>query len=390
MNTLPVIFINSHPIQYFAPMYKFMNEHGVATQAWYCSDESIKGLHDAEFGIKVKWDIPLLEGYKYRFFKNYSWKPSHANGFFGLINLGIIRALFKEPKSIIVVHGWHYFSNFFVLMLGKLAGHTICLRNDMPQKQEELKQGWKQKVKYTGLKYALFPRINYFLYIGNQNRLLYKSYSLPDKRLVFCPYAVDNGRFQLEYEKYKHSIPALKQSFGIPADDKVIIFSAKFVEKKKPLDLLKAFHQLNKPESWLIFVGEGNLRPEMERYIQTNGLKNVILTGFVNQSEISRYYAICDVFVMCSGMGENWGLSVNEAMNFNVPLILSDLTGCADDLVIEGNNGYVFKTGDVNELTLRLKQVLYDKELLWTMPSEQVVDNYSFLAVTNHIKEDIA
>ena len=82
-----IIFINSHPIQYFAPLYKYMNAHGVKTKAWYCSDESIKGGLDVQFGVDVKWDIPLLEGYEYKFFKNQSWKPSHFNGFFGLINL---------------------------------------------------------------------------------------------------------------------------------------------------------------------------------------------------------------------------------------------------------------------------------------------------------------
>jgi hypothetical protein len=58
-----------------------MNEKGVKTKAWYCSDESIRGGHDKQFGVDVKWDIPLLEGYEAHFFKNYSWKPSHANGF---------------------------------------------------------------------------------------------------------------------------------------------------------------------------------------------------------------------------------------------------------------------------------------------------------------------
>ncbi|MBC7508710.1 MAG: glycosyltransferase family 1 protein, partial [Ferruginibacter sp.] len=84
-----VIFINSHPIQYFAPLYKYLNENGVSTAAWYCPDLSIKGGIDKEFGVKVKWDIPLLDGYQYRFFRNFSLNPSHENGFFGLFNPGL-------------------------------------------------------------------------------------------------------------------------------------------------------------------------------------------------------------------------------------------------------------------------------------------------------------
>src|SRR5690606_12849476 len=133
----------------------------------------------------------------------------------------------------------------------------------------------------------------------------------------------------------------IKQDLGIPLTAKIIVYSAKYIKKKRPLDLMEAFKQLNNQNTWLLMVGEGQLRGEMEDYINENNLKNVILTGFVNQSNISAFYTIGDVFVMCSSMGENWGLSVNEAMNFNMPLVISDMTGCADDLVKNGANGYI-------------------------------------------------
>ena len=95
-----IIFINSHPIQYFAPMYKYMNEQGLDVSAWYGSDITVNGNIDNEFGVLVKWDIPLVEGYSHRFFKNRSWIPSHANGFWGLINLGMIFEIFRIPVII--------------------------------------------------------------------------------------------------------------------------------------------------------------------------------------------------------------------------------------------------------------------------------------------------
>jgi hypothetical protein len=49
-------------------------------KVYYCSDESVRGMKDKGFGIDLKWDIPLLEGYKYKFLKNYSPKPSIFNG----------------------------------------------------------------------------------------------------------------------------------------------------------------------------------------------------------------------------------------------------------------------------------------------------------------------
>ncbi|MBC7888334.1 MAG: glycosyltransferase family 4 protein [Ferruginibacter sp.] len=382
-----VIFVNSHPIQYFAPMYKYMNEQGVTTKAWYSSNESVKGGFDKEFGVDVKWDIPLLEGYEYRFFKNYSWKPSHSSGFFGLINLGMVRELFRIKKSVIIVHGWHYCTHLLILLLGKMRGHTVCLRNDMPQSHELPKKGWQQVIKRIGLRYILFPRVNYFLYIGSQNRLFYKSYDLADPRLVFCPYAVDNCRFKNEFRQLKPVITTIKQNLGIGEEDKVILYSGKYMDKKRPMDLLNAFARLNDQRCWLIMLGEGELRNEMEALISQQQLKQVILTGFINQSNVADYYAIADVLVMCSSYGENWGLSVNEAMNFNLPLILSDLTGCADDLVKDGDNGYIFSTGNVDELTLKLRQILLDNKLTWNTPSELIISNYSYSNVTENISQ---
>lgn len=380
-----ILFINSHPIQYFAPMYKYMNEQGVKTKCWYCSDASIKGGFDQEFGVKITWDIPLLDGYEYRFFKNQSWKASPENGFFGLVNLSMLWSLAKAPKSIVVVHGWHYFTLFWVLMLGQLFGHTICLRCDVPANQENLKTGRAQAVKRLGLKYLLFPRINYFLYVGSQNRLFYQHLGVKDKQLIFCPYSVDNERFKKEYLTLAEHTPSLRKQLGIPPQAKAIIFSAKYIIKKRPLDILQAFAQLNNPDLWLIMVGEGELRSQMEEFISANQVKNVILTGFVNQSKISEYYAIGDLFVMCSGAGENWGLSVNEAMNFNLPLILSDLSGCADDLVEQGSNGYVFKTGDVADLREKLKQVLLDNKLTEAISSATIVQDYSYGTVAKNL-----
>jgi len=133
-------------------------------------------------------------------------------------------------------------------------------------------------------------------------------------------------------------------------------------------------------------VGEGGLRAKMEDVIQEHNIKNVMLTGFVNQSRIAEYYAASDVFVMCSEAGETWGLSVNEAMNFNLPVIVSDLTGCSEDLVQDGINGYIFKTGNIFDLAKKLKLVLIENKLLWSVSSQTILKDYSFSVINNNIK----
>ena len=88
----------------------------------------------------------------------------------------------------------------------------------------------------------------------------------------------------------------------------------------------------------------------MNNYILKHKIQNVYITGFINQSEVSKYYIITDVFIMASGYGETWGLATNEIMNFDASLVISDLSGCSTDLVNNGENGYIFKTDDLIDM----------------------------------------
>ena len=367
-----------------------MNRQGINTKAWYCSKIPATGELDREFGVQLAWDIPLLEGYEYHFFKNYSWKPSHTNGFFGLINLGMILRLFQIPKSVIVVHGYHYLTHLLILIFGRLRGHTVCLRMEMPLVQEQFKTGWKTALRRAALKRIVFVPVDYFLYIGSQNRSFYKSYGIPDEKLLFCPYSVDNERFTGEREQLKSNVQSIKHNLGIPADHRVILFSGKYIKKKNPLDVLKAYKRIDLENCWLIMLGEGELRPEMESFIADDKLQQVILTGFVNQSKISEFYAIADVFVMASTVGETWGLTVNEALNFDLPVIVSDLTGCAQDLVENGVTGYVYQCGNIDELACRLKEILVDDTIIDYSSMHKIISRYSYKSVTETLKTLVA
>jgi glycosyltransferase involved in cell wall biosynthesis len=160
-----------------------------------------------------------------------------------------------------------------------------------------------------------------------------------------------------------------------------VLFVAKYIPKKRPLDLLQAIALMQDPNLYTIMVGEGPMRTALEDFIREKGLRGVILTGFVNQTELAAYYAAADIFVLCSGVGETWGLSVNEAMNFDLPVVISSTAGCSADLVRMGENGYVFREGDVLDLSECIRRSLTCDGT----KSRKLVDQYSF----NHIMEVI-
>ncbi len=387
-----ISYLLSHPIQYFSPLFRQLAASDrIELTVYYCSG-SDKATHvDKGFGKTIVWDVPLLEGYRSVFLNNLSHSPSLDNRFWSLINVSIVRRLVKDESEIVIVHGWSYFTNWLAIVTAKLLGKQVWLRGENPLNQEIGKSTVLRVIKKIVLQYGLFKLVNRFLYIGSQNRDFYAFYGVKKQELIYTPYAVDNSFFTAKAQALKSESVSFRLSKQLTADTIIILFSGKYISKKRPLDLLKAYAQLTDKPVALMMVGEGELRGEMEDLIQQFGLKNVFLTGFINQNEIGNYYSMADIFVLPSGLGETWGLVVNEAMLFRLPVVVSATVGCSVDLVRQGENGFVFKEGDVNELSRYLLELVNDSELRRKAGkcSREMIEAFNYSVMVKNIEQAI-
>lgn len=346
-----ILYILSHPIQYQSPLLKNLAEQKeIDLKVFYLTAHTSVGI-DKQFGEKIDWDTPLLDGYNYEFIKNYSPKPAVSGSFFGLMNFSIIRKIRKENPDIVIIHGWAYFTNWLIFILSFLFKAKLWLRAESPLNQELKKNPFVLFFKKLVLKIFLFKIIKKFLYLGSQNKEFYKYHGVKDEKLVFAPYSVDNSRFLQEYKRLAPEKLNLKKELNIPERHTVLLSVGKYITKKRPFDILEAFFLQKNENLTLVLLGEGNLRHRLEKKIKEQNIKNVHLTGFINQSVISKYYTIADVFILASTIGETWGLVVNEAMNFGLPVIVSDMPGSAYDLIEHEKNGFVYKTGNIEKLS---------------------------------------
>jgi glycosyltransferase involved in cell wall biosynthesis len=178
------------------------------------------------------------------------------------------------------------------------------------------------------------------------------------------PYTTDNEHWQQEAKRLNPERSAIRASFGVRDGSPIILFVGKLQPKKQPGMLLDAFRRVRGLYPCkLMIVGTGELEEELRRAVANQSIPDVIFAGFLNRSEISRAYVAADLFVIPSSLNETWGMVVNEAMNFALPVIVSDKVGCAPDLVHEGDNGYVFHHGAVDELTSLLARLVNDPDL---------------------------
>jgi glycosyltransferase involved in cell wall biosynthesis len=342
--------------------------------------------YEKGFGQTLTWDIPLLNGYDHVFLNNASASKGMNTRFFDAVNWSIFKLLRQSNDKLIIVNGWAYMSDWFVILAAKLYGKKVWMRAEMPWNQEELKpKSFKKFIKYLIFKHLIFKYfIDKCLYIGSQNKKYYLMHGVKESSLIFAPYAVDNQRFQ----SFKTDRSSARQKWNIDDKQIIILYSGKLIDKKRPLDLLRSFHKLDVANTVLFYLGDGPLRNDLEAYIAQHQVKNVFISGFINQTEIGKIYSMADLFVMCSGIGETWGLSVNEAMNFSLPVIVSSTCGSSFDLVENGVNGYVFKEGDIDALTQCIQVVVKDAPLREKMgvASSDKINQFSYKVTIENIK----
>lgn len=366
--------LTSHPIHYQAPLWRLLAaDPDIRLTVFFRSDIGLRPYHDAEFNKTIQWDLPLVEGYEHIFLKS---------------TFDLLVRLWRGHYDALLVHAWNSPATWLAVLWAKLLGIRTMLRAESPWNQEADKSGWKHELKKALLQ-IFFAGIDRFLYIGEQNRRLYLNYGISERKLFFTPYAIENERFFADAKKLRDERDKLRAEMGLPKDATVFLSVGKLIDKKRHMDMLAAYVRISSPQKALVIVGEGELRPSLEKYIEEHKLQNVHFPGFKGQTEISPYYAAADAFVLPSGPGETWGLVVNEAMCFGLPLIVSDIVGSAVDLVQVGKNGYVFPMGDVDALTKAMEELARDpvRRAAFGKKSREIVEGYSYEKDVEGIKK---
>jgi glycosyltransferase involved in cell wall biosynthesis len=185
---------------------------------------------------------------------------------------------------------------------------------------------------------AVYKFIDFAHYVGSNNYNYFKKNGLKENQLIFVPHAVENNRFSTVYSNNLIHKNENEIVFG---------FAGKLDSVKNPFLLAKAFMEIKNERIKLIFAGEGKLLFELKEYCKLD--TRISFMGFLNQTEMPKFYQAIDVFVLPS-ISETWGLSVNEAMASSKAIIVSDKVGCAIDLVIDNFNGYIFKSNNISSL----------------------------------------
>jgi glycosyltransferase involved in cell wall biosynthesis len=384
----------SHPIQYQAPLLRRIAlEPDIDLRVFFSSDISVHGYSDKGFGgIQVKWDVPLLEGYAHEFLPGFRKKETLS--FASPLSHGIMHRLQNGAFDAVWVHGYNTLNCLQAIFAARMLRIPVMLRSDS-QLHDRI------RTKTTLLLKRIFfmilkPAVRCVIPVGDANSEYWKEYLGPQIPTYRMPYAVDNDYFSsLTADAAPHR-ERLRRELDLEPGRPVFLFASKLQTRKRCIDLVDAFLKLSpgagiEPAAYLLIIGDGEERAAIERRIRESGLSSIRMLGFKNQSELPRFFDLCDVFILPS-IHEPWGLIVNEAMSAGRAVVVSDDVGCQADLVENEVNGFTFPVQNVDALSAVLRRFVDDPSLAQKMgqQSRRIIARFSFDECVRGLRQALA
>ncbi len=379
-----ILFLHNKCMRYTKPLFNILAER-LNVYFFFTDEKKIDGLK-AGYSLSSKCGFGLF-------------KPTR----------GLMLALFREKCDLIVLppadSPGELFDNLICFLAAKIRNKPYVIWSE--------RWGWKKgrKSPIRRLYLALDQTIIGYIY-RNANACIsdgikHKEYlislNVSGNRIFIAPRASVIGPNSDDEETSR-----IKDGLGL-GDKKIILYVGRLIKRKGVNYLIEAFAKIRKEidgVSLLIIGGEGLYGKttedrfsidQLKCYSEELGLKlnhDIFFLGDVDDKTLLHYYTMSNVFVLPGVTfltGEPWGLVLNEAMQFEKPVISTDAVGAAYDLIEVGKNGFMIPERDSGALSGALFKVLSDSGLQekMGMESKRIISRYKYEDMFNGFEKAI-
>jgi len=176
---------------------------------------------------------------------------------------------------------------------------------------------------------------------------------------------------------------------GLGLEGKTVVLSICYLAPRKGVKyLVSAFQAIAGETDVLALVGSGPEEAALRQMSRDDA--RILFPGYQDGTDKSNWLAAADVFVLPT-LHDPWGVAVNEAMAFGLPIITTDAAGCAPDIVRDQENGFVVPAGNASALSVALDRLLKDADLRRQMGqrSRALIADYTTEAARDRFLEMI-
>ena len=297
--------------------------------------------------------MDLLSGYRHQFLRNWG-RSERGERFFSHFNPGLPVALARRRRATVLVHGYDKASCWLALVTAKVLGQRLVFRGEATARSNEggaLRRVFKSPFVRSYLRHA-----SVVLYSCSGNRAFLAQHVDRSEKLHPFPCAVDNALHRSEHARLLPMRAEIRRQLGLSSEQIALLFPARLTQRKRPLDLARALDSCRDLPLFALVVGDGPEREPLARALEGAGLPHLI-TGVVDPFEMPRYFTAADAFVLLSDYDPS-PKSLNEALNYGLPVVVSTAAGTTGDLVREGQNGFLVAPGDIEGISRKLRALV--------------------------------
>ena len=341
-NRLKVLYLTNIPSPY---RVSFFNELGKLCDLTVLferrsSDEREESWHDFNF---ENFQGVFLEGIKFR--KNQA------------ISLGFVQYIKKNNYDHIIVGGYATPTGALLINYLKFKKIPFILNIDggmINEKESDLKKSIK--------KYFV-SSASAWLSPGEVGSKYLEHYGANRNKIFSYPFTTLKEVDLLNEILDKDEKRELRKQIGLEGN-RIILTVGQFIHRKGFDILINACSQIPSDTS-IYFVG-GIPTSEYLELKDALQLKNIHFLGFKSKDEILSFYRAADIFVLPT-REDIWGLVINEAMANGLPVVTTDRCVAGLELVKDYDNGFIVPVESVDELSLRINEIINNDELMIKM-----------------------
>lgn len=338
---MKVLYCNPIFLDYRLPFYKRLNElfedefYVMYSPLRYKTrfDALLERIPKVLANHAIEYNGEKLFDVRTKSFKKYTIGGSHIP-----VQTGFLKAIGKVKPDVLITEGFFQWTPLVILY--SLLHHVPVFMGYERTCWTERNVSWVHKLHRKLTDWF----IKGYLVNGSETNKYLMSLGVKEEKIHIGGMSADSEGLRTGIEEFKQvsEFLSFKERFK-KTDGLIYLFTGFLIERKGILPLLAAWkeHIVEHPDDSLVVVGNGDLYDQCLK--EYGDLKSVYFEGRMPYTEIHKYYAIADVYVLPT-IEDNWSLVIPEAMACGLPVATSIYNGCYPELVHEGENGYVFDT----------------------------------------------
>ncbi|MCP1092517.1 glycosyltransferase family 4 protein [Bacillaceae bacterium OS4b] len=260
----------------------------------------------------------------------------------------------------------HFGTVFPIGLVGPLAKKLLNVRYVVYIHGFDVLSLQKSNFSYKLLLYIL-KNANKIICNSSYTKKVIIDMGLNEERIAIISPGID---IEIEDKSFEVTKRSIIEKFSLQ-DKRVLLTVSRLVERKGHDKVLASMVNIVKeiPDIYYVICGDGPDKSRLINLVKEYKLEeSVIFTGSLPKDELEALYQTAEVFIMPSreiknkGDVEGYGIVFLEANYYKLPVIAGN-SGGIPDAVLDGKTGYLVDPLDEDEISEKIKKLLFNKEL---------------------------